>query len=112
MFIKAPPVDKEVLEILPGKGKKYAAFPYEFSAFWEKELWSVDNHLRLLTRLSSFQLSIVNYLLSSVEHDDSPTGISAIAELVNDITAQQLKTSNLVYENRDVTKREYALLLT
>ncbi len=109
-----PPLDKEVEEVLPGMGKgsnKQTQQPQFFSPYWEKELCHIDNHMRLLTRLASFQLTIVNYLLTTVdtETDDSPTSVAAIATLVNDMTAQQLKAA-LSLSMRTVTLRRENIL--
>ena len=69
----------------------------------------IDNHLRLLSRLSAFQLTIVNYLLTIIDKDDSPSGVSATANLVNDITVQQLKSA-LSLSLRTVTLRRENVL--
>jgi len=103
-----PVMDKEVEVVLPGMGKgSYKQTQLlHFSPYWEKELCNMDNHLRLISRLSSFQLTIANYLLTimDVENDDSPSGLKATATLVNDLAAQQLKAA-LALSMRTVTLR-------
>ncbi len=108
-LFKAPPMDKEVTEILPQKVKRHVSRPVDYCPFWERELVSVDNHLHLLSKLSAFQLTIVNYLLTIIEKDDSPSGVAATANLVNDITVQQLKSA-LSLSMRSVTLRRENVL--
>ena len=103
-----PSLDKGVKEVLPGMSKaakKFQFSPSSFSPYWEKELYSLDVHMRLLSRLAAFQLTIVNYLLASIDkenwNEDSPSSLMATATLINDMTVQQLKTALSLHENSD-----------
>lgn len=110
-----PSMDKEVKDVLPGmsKGAKKVFQPSSFSPYWEKELYNLDVHLRLISRLASFQLTIVNYLLASLDkenvNEDSPSSLAATATLINDMTVQQLKSA-LSLSMRTVTLRRENVL--
>ena len=103
-----PKMDKEATAVLPKNQRKMASWfkPFFYSPYWEQNLFHLDAHLKLMTRLSAFQLTITNYLLARLEDDGEDTGVMAVSTLVNDITAQQLKSSMQLSKHMTTLRRE------
>jgi len=103
-----PQMDKEASAALPKKQRKASTWckPFTYSPYWEQQLYQVDAHLRSMTRLSAFQLTMINYLLTMIEDDDSDAGMMATTTLVNDITVQQVKSTMQLSKHMTALRRE------
>jgi len=105
-YFALPKLDEDVAHYL--KGPKFAKVPQQFSYFWEHELKDVDDYVRLLSRLSAFQLTILDSLAVGLAptEDDKDTSKFETAKLLVDISSQVLSKSVQLSYNVSNLRRE------
>jgi len=96
-LFKTPEVDADTLAFIKPQVK---ASPSNYFSSTEKFLCNIDRELRILSRVSAFQLLILNALSIQLsdgcadgEERDSPDGPFAMAKLASDIASQQVQHS-------------------
>jgi hypothetical protein len=95
-FFSVPTVDEKVELIMQQISTHTKINAY--SKFWESELFTMDRFMRSITRLSAFQLSILNATmveLQPLEGQDIDNSVFAIpaSDLATDIAGQMMKLS-------------------
>ena len=69
----------------------------------------MDFHLRTITRLSAFQLSILNYVALNAPQDEADSDRAKATELAIDLSAHVMKSSMLLSQRTIAMRRDNAL---
>lgn len=98
-FFAVPKMEGDVSAVFKRVPSKLTSY----SPFWDTELSSLDENMKMMERLSAFQLSIMNGLIVELQPVESEDGQEYVqdntamaipmARLATDITAQLLKSS-------------------
>jgi hypothetical protein len=105
-FFASPSMDEDIDDLLD---KSSPDKLWQFSFFWERKTLTLDRRMRTVTRISAFQMAILNALLVDLQPGEDNGGASdfalAATKLLIDMSAQAMTESIKASHNLSVLRR-------